>query len=60
MSFPVLRRAPLCAGAALTLLVMLLIAAQASAGTYQVHACDSSSVNRSWSAYGDTALSHHY
>jgi hypothetical protein len=39
-----------------TLFLALLFAAQARAGTYAVHACDASNVNRSWTPYGDTGL----
>ena len=56
MSTPVPRRARLCACALLTLLLVLVAAAQAVAGTYQVHACDASNVNNTWAAYGDTGL----
>ena len=56
MSAPAPRRAHLCACVLLTPLLVLILAAQAVAGIYQVHACDTSSVNHSWSAYGDTGL----
>ena len=41
--------------AALALLVLVVVPG-ARAGTYQVRACDPSTVNRSWAPYGDSAL----
>ena len=56
MSALVPRRARLCACVLFTSLLVLTVAAQAVAGTYQVHACDASNVNRTWAPYGDTGL----
>ncbi len=56
MSFPAFLRARRLAAVPAVVLLTLLAAPGAHAGTYQVRACDPSTVNRSWTPYGDTSL----
>lgn len=56
MSFPAFRSARRLAAVPAALLALLLLTHPAAAGTYQVRACDPSTINRSWTPYGDTGL----
>ena len=56
MSFPAFPRARRLVAVPAALLALLVVAHPAPAGTYQVRACDPSTINRSWTPYGDTGL----
>ena len=56
MSFPAFPRARRLAVVPAVVLLTLIAAPGAHAGSYQVRACDPSTINRSWTPYGDTGL----
>ena len=56
MSFPACPRARRLAVVPAVVLLTLIAAPGAHAGSYQVRACDPSTINRSWTPYGDTGL----
>ena len=56
MSFPAFPRARRLLAVPAAVLLTLLLPPAVQAGTYQVRACDPSTINRSWTPFGDTGL----